>query len=171
MNPELVRAGLEMSAIALIIGGVMLLVTGSARMVGEAFRESVEPMLLEVRSRTDRSRAELADLSMLGAIGLALLAIVEGSVVAGTLVVPLLYLARPAVRRATSQEHRLLAIAGTFSLDLMIGVYVPLALAHLLMADWFMAFCLLAVVLALSWPAGGGESIPGRRWQAAPIPT
>ncbi len=152
-----------------VIGG--LLVTGSARTVGESFRQSVEPALIQVRSRTERSRSELADRSILVAIGLAVLSIFTGSVMAGTLVAPLLYMARPAIRRATSQEHRLLALAGTFSLDLMIGVYLPLGLAHLLMLDWLMASCLFTVVLALSWPAGGGESIPGRRWQLAPIPS
>lgn len=169
MNPELVRAGLSLSAVALIVGVVILLVTGSARMVGEAFRQSIEPALIEVRSRTDRSRSELADLSILVAIGLAVLAILTGNVLAGTLVAPLLYLARPAVRRATSQEHPLLALASTFSLDLVIGAYLPLAVAHVLMFDWVMASCLFTVVVALSWPAGGGESIPGRRWQLAPV--
>lgn len=170
MTPELFRAGLQMSAVALIFGCVVMLITGSARSVGESFRQSVEPMLLQVRSHTERSRSELADMSIMGAMGLAMLAILSGNAVAGTVIVPLLYLARPAVRRATSQEHRLMAIAGTFSIDLMIGVYLPLALAHLLMMQWFMASSLLAVVLALSWPAGGGETIPGRRWHLAPSP-
>ncbi len=169
MNPELVRAGLSLSAVALIGGVVMMLVTGSARIVGEAFRQSIEPTLIEVRSRTHRSRSELADLSILVAIGLAILAVLDGDVLAGTLVAPLLYLARPAVRRATSQEHRLLAVSGSFSIDLMIGVYLPLAFAHMLMFEWFRGSCLFAVALALSWPAGGGGAIPGRRWQLAPV--
>ena len=99
-----------------------------------------------------------------------MLSIIAGDVMMGTLVAPLLHLARPAIRRATSQEHRLLAMSGSFSLDLMIGVYLPLALAHVLMMEFIMASCLLAVVLALSWPAGGGDSIPGRRWHLAPTP-
>ena len=170
MNPELVQAGLSLGAVALIGCVVVLLVTGSARTVGEAFRQAVEPSLLEVRSLTDRSRSELADLCVLVAIGLAMLSIIAGDVMMGTLVAPLLHLARPAIRRATSQEHRLLAMSGSFSLDLMIGVYLPLALAHVLMMEFIMASCLLAVVLALSWPAGGGDSIPGRRWHLAPTP-
>lgn len=169
MNPELVRAGLSMSAVALIAGAAFLLLTGSARSLGEAFRESVEPALAQVRSRTNRSRSELADLSMLAAIGLSLLNILGGNPVIGTVVAIVLYVARPAIRRATRHEHRLLAMGGLFSIDLIIGAYLPFVLAHVMMFDWLMALCLFAVVLALSWPAGGGETIPGRRWHLAPV--
>ena len=170
MSPELVEVGLSMSAVALIIGAAFLLVSGSARSLGEAFRQSIEPTLTEFRSRSTRSRSELADMTILAAIGLALLAVFDGAVLIGSAVAVLLYVARPSIRRATSQEHRLLAVSSAFSLDLMIGTYLPFALAHVLLFDWIMALCLFAVVLALSWPAGGGETIPGRRWQPAPVP-
>ncbi|MDH4278131.1 MAG: hypothetical protein OEW83_08620 [Acidimicrobiia bacterium] len=169
MNPELVRAGLSLSAVALIAGAAILLITGSAQTLGEAFREAVEPTLAQVRSRTNRSRSELADLSMLVAIGLSMLNILGGNPVVGTIVALVLYLARPAIRRATRHEHRLMAMGGLFSIDLIIGLYLPFVVAHLMMFDWLMAACLSAVVLALSWPAGGGETIPGRRWHLAPL--
>lgn len=169
MNPELVRAGLSLSAVALIAGAAILFVTGSARSLGETFRVSIEPTLAQIRSRTTLSRSELADLSILVAIGLSMLNILGGNPVAGTIVALVLWVARPSIRRATRHEHRLMALGGFFSIDLIIGAYIPFVLAHLMMSDWLMASCLFSVVLALSWPAGGGETIPGRRWQLAPV--
>ncbi len=169
MNPELIRAGMAMAALALVSGGIILLLTGSARSVGAAFREALAPLLSDVRSRTSMSRSELADLSVLVAIVMAAIAIFDGNALGGTIVVPLLHLARPSIRRATQQEHPLLALSSTFSLDLIIGFCLPFALAHMIVGNWFMGLCMFAIVLALSWPAGG-QTAPGRRWMPAPSP-
>jgi hypothetical protein len=159
---------MEVSAVALILGGAMLLVTGSSRRLGESFRGLIEPLLVEVRTRTSLSRSQLADLSILAAMVLAGLTVTDGNIVGAMIIAPLLYLARPAIRRATREENRLMAVGGMFGLDLMIGVYLPFALAHVLLFDWFMASSLFTVVVALSWPAGGGGAVPGRRWLPAP---
>jgi len=168
MNPELIDAALNGSSIALVFAAFGLLIHGSARSVGESFRTLIEPLLLFVRDSSACSRTRLADLSILAAMGLGMSAALTESLLAGVAVASLLWLARPAVHRATREEHRLLATASFFSLDVVIGVNLPVAMAHLLIGNIFLAMSLVTIAVALSWPAGGGETIPGRRWRIVP---
>ncbi len=66
---------------------------------------------------------------------------------------------RTTVQKMTSSEHPLMSLGSQFSADLIIGVVVPMALAHIVVGNWFLAASHLAVSLSLSWPTGG----PGRR--------
>jgi hypothetical protein len=170
MQIELLAIGIQIGAMALILGSFVLFLTGASGSLGGSFRSFLEPKLRWARDRTSLSRQELADRTILVAAALAVAAaVVETSVLAALMAIGL-WLARPSIARLTGEENRMLAVAGYFSIDLMIGLYTPIMLAQFLLADILLGACLFTVVVALSWPAGGGgSSIPGRRWQLAPV--
>lgn len=166
---DLLALGVQMAALGLIAGSVFLIITGTARPLGESFRSTIEPILQIVRDHTTMSRGQLADSSLMVAIGLAAAsAVIEQEVMAVFATVGL-WLARPSLQRAMREENRLLALGGLFSVDLVIGIYTPVMFAQFLTGEILLGSCLLAVVVALSWPAGGGGPIPGRRWRLAPV--
>lgn len=168
MRLELLQLGIQISAIAMIFGGLGLLLVGRSSWLGHSFRTAVRPMLDLIRSRSTLSRSELADVSILVAAGLAVMgALVDRQVFAAILAI-LLWLSRPAVAKLTSEENQMLAKISWFSIDLMIGVYVPIAVAQVLLLNLFVAASFFSAIVALSWPAGGG-AIPGRRWKLAPV--
>lgn len=165
---ELVQIGIKLSALGLFVGAFGLLLAGGTGPLGSSFRSALEPALREIRQWTSLSRSELADATVLVAIGLAIsAAILEVRFLAGAVAVGL-WLARPSIERVTRDEHKLFALTKSFSIDLVIGFYTPIMLALFLLGDLLMGTCLLAVVVALSWPAGGG-AIAGRRWRMAPV--
>ncbi len=168
---ELLIVGLRTTGVALILGSLMLLATGSAGPLGGTLRQALEPALHAVRARTSLSRSELADVTILAAVALAVGSIVAERRYFAVIMVVGLWLARPGVQRLTSQENKMLAIASYFSIDFLIGLYAPIVVANLLLGNVLLASSLLAVVIALSWPTGGGTTIPGRRWHLAPIGT
>ena len=166
---ELLAIGLKVSGMALILGSFLLLLTGASMSFGTSFRSALEPSLQQARSFTSMSRDQLADATILVGIVLAISAsALEQRLIPGLVAIGLWY-ARPLVRRSTREEHQLLAIVGTISIDTVIGFYAPLAMAYFLFGDLLMGATFLSVVVALSWPAGGA-SIPGRRWRLAPVP-
>lgn len=158
----------SMLALGLIVVAFAQLLTGGAFGMGHAFRSTVEPVLASIREQSRLSRAELADRTMLVAIALAVGGTVAHRSIAGVIMVAMLWKVRPMVRRTTQEEHKLLAVAGTFSIDLVVGFYLPMTLAQLLLLQYLFAASMVAVMVALCWPAGGG-AIPGRRWQLAPV--
>lgn len=167
-NVELIGAGLRFGAVGLIVGSFLLFAMGVSGALGGSFRMAIEPALRSARERTSLSREELADAStMLAAAFAAGAFLTEMSPLAGVIAIGL-WLARPTIRRATREENKMLAIGGLFSIDLIIGVYTPIMLAQFLVANVMLGLSFLSVVVALSWPAGGG-GIPGRRWQLAPV--
>lgn len=166
---ERLTLGLELSAVGLVIGAFVLLLTGTSGSLGTALRATLEPALSRARETSVRSRPELADLTLLAGIALAGASVVFDRHLLAAFVVIGLWLARPIVRRHTREENRLLAMADSFSLDMIIGFYAPLTAAQFLFGNVLMGCCFATVVVALSWPAGGGSSIPGRRWRLAPV--
>ncbi len=168
MRSELLQLGVEVSAIAVIIGGFMLLALGRSSGLGHSFRTSIRPMLEMVRQRSTMSRSELADATILAASALAAMGAVFDRQLFAALLALLLWFSRPWVVRLTKDENPVLAKISSFPIDLFIGVYVPIVIAQLLLLNWFLAASLLLVIIALSWPEGGG-AIPGRRWRLAPV--
>lgn len=166
MKPELLSAGMALGAIALIVGAAMSAFNGSASATGEQFRELIRPVLQSIRERSTLSRAELADRSMLAAIaGCALAVLVERSLLAGVAAIGL-QMARPMVVKLVSQEHPLLALGDSFTGNFIIGLYVPVVLANVLLGQLLTGGALLLVVVALSWPAGGAARQVGP-WRPA----
>ncbi len=166
MQPELIQAGLQIGAIALIVGAVMSFLQGTAPILGEQLREAVRPLLARFRNSSPLSRSELADRSMLASVALSALAVVAERSIAAGVVAMVLWLARPMVGRMVSQEHPMLALGQTFSTDLVIGLYLPITLAQFLTFHIFTGVSMLLVILALSWPAGGGASASSQ-WKPA----
>lgn len=170
MQVDLVVVGVQLAAVGLMVGAFLLLVTGGVVPLGSSFRTAIEPLLRTLRDRTTLSRNELADLCLLAGLALAVAATLSGQSVLGVLFAGGLWLARPSVQRATREENRMLAVADHFSIDMVIGLYTPIMLAQFLLANVLLGASLLAVVVGLSWPAGGGGGpIPGRRWQLATV--
>lgn len=170
MSSEVLETGIEVTAVGLTLGSLVLLLNGRAHALGLSFRSTVEPPLRSIRNHTALSRSELADRTLLAGIALAGFGALFDRPLAGVLLIGLLLWSRPFVRRATREENRLMAVAGNFSADLMIGVYVPVVLAQLILANFFLAASLAAVIIALSWPTGFGQAVPGRTWRLAPVP-
>jgi len=167
MRTELLQLGIQISAIATILGGFVLLMLGRSSWLGHSFRTSVRPALDMIRSRSALSRSELADVSILAASGLAMMGAFFDRQLFAALLAILLWLSRPSVARLTREENHMLAKISSFSIDLMIGVYVPIAIAQVLLLNLFLAASFFSVIIALSWPEGGG-AIPGRRWKLLP---
>lgn len=166
MAPELVESGMQLAAVALIFGAVISVVTGTANLLGGQLRATLEPALSAVRSSVDFSRSQLADASILLAIAFSSLAVVLERSLFAILVAALLWYARPMVRRLSTQENPLLALGDSFSADLIIGLYLPIVMAQVLLGRWLSGAAMLMVVIALSWPPGGART--GRRtggWQ------
>ena len=169
MTPAMLNLLTSMLAVGLVVVAFAQLITGRALGLGYALRCTLEPALASIRASSALSRAELADRTMLVAAALAVAGTVVQRSPEGVVLVAMLLGARPLVRRATREEHKLLALAGTFSTDLVIGFYVPMTLAQVLVRSYLFAASMAAVMVALCWPAGGGEAVPGRRWKLAPI--
>ena len=159
MNPVLFQAGGVFAALALIGYAVMSFFTGAAHANGAILREGVKPALESIRARSEKSRADLADTSLMVAVVLAVLSIPFESVFLGALLAVGMMFARTTIQTVTASEHPLMALGSQFSADLTIGVIVPMSLAHLLMGNWLIACSQLALSVSLSWPTGG----PGRR--------
>jgi len=169
MRPAVVDLVTSALAVGLVVVAFVQLVTGRGLGLGYALRSALEPALSSIRASSPLSRAELADRTMLVAAALAVAGTVVHRSPVGVVLVVMLLGARPLVRRATREEHKLLAVASSFSTDLVIGFYVPMTLAQVLMRSYLFAASMAAVMVALCWPAGGGESVPGRRWRLAPV--
>lgn len=161
MRPELVQASIRSTAAALIIGAFFLLLGGGALSLGWSFRSTLEPLLHQIRSASPLSRSELADASVVAAIAFAVLAVFFDHPAVALVLAVTLWLGRPLVRRATSEENRLLALGQSFSLDLVIGFYLPIVAAQLLLLNYFTAASMALIVVALSWPPTGSSL--GRR--------
>ncbi len=156
MSFQLLAIGNAFAAIALIGWAFVSLLTGSAVATGESVRTSLQPTLADIRSRTTLRRDELADRTVMAAVIVAMGAsLVERSIVL-MILGALLFLARPQIRKLTKEENRLRAIVGSLSLDLVIGLYLPLILAQVITRNWGNAAVLFLTTVALSWPAGGG---------------
>lgn len=169
MQAEMIEAGFQLAAVALIFVAFILLLGGAASGLGYSFRSAIEPMLLNIRETSSLSRPELADISVKIALGFAGVAIFVDERFLAVLIIMVLWRSRPTIRRLTSEENRLQALVGSFSIDMVIGFYVPIVLAQFLLLNVFIASSMLLVVIALSWPAGGGDSVPGRKWRLAPV--
>lgn len=169
VSPVMVDVAASTLALGLILVAFVQLVTGRSLGLGHAFRSVVEPALSSFRASSPLTRSELADRTMVVAVALATAGAVVQRSISGVILVAMLLRARPMVRKATQQDHKLLAVAGTYSTDLLIGFYLPMTLAQILLANYLFAASMAAVMVALCWPAGGGHTIPGRRWQLAPV--
>lgn len=158
MSPLLFQAGATLAAMALLIGAIMSFVTGTALGLGTAARETIEPVLARFRAVSPMPRGDLADNSILLAICFAGAGVVE-SLLSASLIGALLWYSRPMVRRLTSEENPMLALGQRFSTDFVIGLYVPVTMAVFLLGSVLIGLALAMVVVALSWPAGGGTSV------------
>ena len=156
MDPMLFEAGLTLGALALIVGAVMSFLNGTAPGNGESFRTGVEPALANIRGGLTMSRGELSDLSIKAAIAFCAVAMIFDSMFAGLLIGGLLWKSKPMIRRLTSEEQPLMAIGNYFSTDLIIGLYLPVTLAQFMLGRVFIGLAMFMVIVALSWPAGGG---------------
>ncbi len=169
MRPEIATLGLQLAAAGLIIGAIVSLLTGSAPSLGTSTRSALEPALSRIRHGSSLSRQQLADLSLLAAIGCSACAAIFDQFGVSVFMTLLLWLSRPAIQRVCREENRLLAIAGSLTTDLIIGLYVPIMAAQILIGHPFIAASMVFVVITLSWPAGGGSSVPGRTWKLSPV--
>ena len=158
MSLDLLEAGTQIAAIATIVIGFAMLALGYSTWLGNSFRTAIEPVLTAVRRHSELSRADLAEVSTLVACGLAALEAVIGRNPFALGLAVLLWLSRPAIARLTGDEHPLLALANSFAIDLMIGLYVPITIAQVLLRNLLMGASFLALIIALSWPAGGGAT-------------
>ena len=169
MTPVMLNLLTSMLALGLTVVAFAQLVTGRALGQGYALRAALEPALSAIRASSSLTRAELADRTMLAAAALGAAGTIVQRSPVGVVLVAMLLGARPLVRRATREEHRLLAVASSFSTDLVVGFYLPMTLAQVLVRSYLFAASMAAVMVALCWPAGGGEAVPGRRWRLAPV--
>ena len=151
-------------AMCLIVLAGWAFIAGTSPILGSAIREWLRPALQAVRRSTDRSRSKLADLTVVVAVVFAVASIPLDSNPLAAVVAIVLWMARPQVARLTSEEHPLLAKAGEFSADLIIGIYAPIMAAMLLLGDIAMAASLLTVTVALCWPPGN-EGTRVRTWR------
>lgn len=159
MNPILFEAGGVLAAAVLIGYSITSFFSGAAHLNGAAMRESIKPVLESVRANSDKSRSELADASLMIGVACAVAAVLLESAMFGCILAIGLIVARKTVQQVTSSEHPLMSLGAQFSADLVIGVVVPMSLAHVLMGNWLLAGAQLALSVSLSWPTGG----PGRR--------
>ncbi len=159
MNPILFQAGGGFAALVLIGYSITSFFSGAAHMNGASMRESIKPLLESVRAKSDKSRSDLADASLMVGVAFAVAAVLLESALFGSILAIGLMVARKTVQQVTSSEHPLMSLGSQFSADLTIGVIVPMALAHILMGNWLLAGAQMALSLSLSWPTGG----PGRR--------
>ena len=154
----MLQLSLQMSGIALLLCAIGSLINGTAGSIGEAVRGLFAPALTKVRERTDLDRGQLADESMKAAVAFAAAAAVTNVSAMALLTTIIIWKARPAVQRLTSQDDPMQAKASEFSGNLLAGLYAPIALAMLLMGSFLMAACFAAVLVAVLWPAKGGWS-------------
>ncbi len=159
MNPILFQAGGVFAALVLVGYSITSFFSGAAYLNGSTMREGIKPMLDSVRANSDKSRADLADVSLMIGVGLATISILVESMIFGSVLAIGLMAARKTVRQVASSEHPLMSLGSQFSADMTIGVIVPMALAHALMGNWFLAGAQFALSVSLSWPTGG----PGQR--------
>lgn len=153
------HAGLAMSGLCLVILALWSLVTGFASVIGAACRARLRPALLRVRSMSSLGRSDLADATLVLAVGLAAADVVVGRSFVAALVAVMLWLARPSVQRLMREERPLFALGTELSSDLVVGAFLPLAVAHLLLGDALMAGAIFAATVALCWPPGGARRV------------
>ena len=157
---------LQMTGAALIVGGIASLFNGTAPMIGAAVRDGVEPLLARLREGTDKTRAELADTSMLVGIAFAVMAALVAFDPAGLIIGVILWRARPAVQKLTSCDDQLMGRAADLSGNLVAGAYAPIVLALFLMGRITIASAMASVLVALLWPP-----LQGRSWRRrVPVP-
>lgn len=169
MAPQLLSTGSAFAAIALIVWAFASLLTGSALTTGATFRSMLEPPLRSMRSTSHLSRDEWSDGTMLVAVAVAFAGGLASGSVLLMIIGALLFLGRSKLSQLMSEENRLKAIGGSFSLDLAIGLYLPIVMAQLLLANYASALVFFLVILSLSWPPGGAGARRGAwqpSWQA-----
>lgn len=163
VRPDLLETGIRSTAAALVVSAFLMLLGGHAIVIGWSFRAALEPLLRRIRDGTSHSRAELADASVMAAIVFASFAVLFEHAFVALALVAVLWWGRPLIRLATTEENRMLALGQSFSIDLVIGFYLPIVAAQLLLLNYLIATSMGFVVLALSWPAMGG-----RPWTRGP---
>lgn len=166
MATQLFVVGNAFAAIALMGWAFVSLLTGSAIATGATFRALLDPSLTSIRSNSVLSREELSDRTMLAAVTAAILGgLLSGSVLL-MIVGAMLFTARPKLGRLMTEENRLRALIGSFSIDMAVGLYLPIILAQVLLANYASALVFFLVILSLSWPPGGAGVRRGV-WQPA----
>lgn len=148
-----------MTALCLIVVTIWSLLSGFASVTGAAVRARLRPALARLRELSSLGRSELADATLLLAVSLATAAVVVNQSPAAALVAALLWFARPSVRRLTREERPLFALGMELSSDLVVGAFVPLGAAHLLLGDPLMAGAMFAATVSLCWPPGGARRV------------
>ncbi len=165
----MLQLSLQMSGIALLLCAIGSLINGTAGTVGAATRDLALPLLSKLRERTELNRQQLADESMKAAVAFAAAAAVANLSAMAMLMAIVVFKARPAVQRLTSQEDPMQAKASEFSTNMLAGVYAPISLAMLLLGSYLMAASIAAVLVAVLWPAQGGWSAKRRATKFAAI--
>ncbi len=166
MISDPIQAGMAGAAFALILGALYLFVSGGSSSVGEQVRDMLTPTLRALRDTSSLSRSELADRTVLLGSALVLSSAVTRLSIIDLGIAIVLYRSRPSIKKATKQEQPLMAIAGFFSTDMIVGVYTPMLLALLMLGDVAVALGLSTVVVALCWPPGGAGHLSGE-WRPA----
>lgn len=166
MISDPIQAGMAGAAFALILGALYLFVSGGSSSIGEQVRGILTPALRAIRDGSTLSRGDLADRTVLLGAALVLSSAVTRLSIIDLAIAIVLYRARPKIKSATKQEQPLLAIAGFFSTDMIVGVYTPMLLALFMLGDIAVALGLSTVVIALCWPPGGAGQVSGE-WRPA----
>ena len=165
----MLQLSLQMSGIALLLCAIGSLINGTAGTVGAATRDLALPLLSKLREHSELNRQQLADESMKAAIAFAAAAAVTDLSAMAMLMAVVMFKARPAVQRLTSQEDPMQAKASEFSSNMLAGVYAPISLAMLLLGSYLIAASIAAVLVAVLWPAQGGWSAKRRVTKFATI--
>lgn len=166
MTAIYLEIGMVLAAFGLIIGAVYLFLTGGSNSVGEKVRGALTPSLRAVRDGSSLSRGELAERSVLVGAALVLASGFIRLSIFDVAVAILLYHSRTKIRRSATEEQPLRAIAGFFSTDMIVGIYVPIILAMFILGSVMVALGLASVVIALCWPPGGAGFAAGA-WRPA----
>ncbi len=166
MTPVYFQIGMAVAAFGLIMGALYLFITGTSSSVGERVRGALTPLLRLVRDNSSLSRGDLADRSVLIGAALVLVSAAVNQSIIELMVAVVLYRARSSIKRASKEEQPLLAIAGFFSSDMIVGVYAPIILALVMLGNVAMAAGLGSVIIALCWPPGGAGYTSGA-WRPA----
>ena len=164
-SPALLEASAALAGVALILGGVAMVFTGHAAGIGESIRDVLQPVLASIREGSERSRAELADRSLITAAALAMASyFIDGpNIITLILAMAMIWL-RPMVQDLTQDENELQAMASQLSSDIVLGLYAIVAMAQALFGNYALSASFLAVVVALSWPAMGTVTNPWKTY-------
>lgn len=154
------QAGLAVAAVCTMLLAIVGIFNGFGLAIGSQVRDILEPTLRSIRDRSELSRQDLADRTLLGAAAICAVGSLATLSFAGLFIGGLLLFMRPSVRRATREENKMLALSSSFSLDLIVGFFVPMVLAMVLLGDVVMSLTYFLATIALCWPPGGAG---GRR--------